>query len=610
MSTITSREALKQLCSQNGAQPLHLPDHHHLFVRAEAGARLAALAAALQGQGFYLVTATGTDERELLDGCFKITYVFSHPTDDLLLLLENPLGEGPGKGEPVAATFRDRQAVYTGYTGLADVYQALAPLQAELADMLGLVPNGGAAGASPVGGAWLHVESFPPGLHPLRRDRSTTSIRASVAAYCEDAGGAPDVATAHARSPDHSALRPRDGEWLLAVGPIHAGVIEPGRFTFRLAGEVIEEVEIRLGYTHKGIERLFQTDYSLADGWKLAGRVAGDSAFAHSLAYCRAAEALAQATPPPEAEILRGLFLELERIVNHVGDCGALAQDVAAGPAAAGLQAMRETLLAAYQAAIGQRLLRDLNRPGGVQLPAILDVTSLWQTVAEVAGEFAEVAAMLARWPAFRIRLQETGILTRNQALAVGATGLAARASGVGRDFRIQHPQGIYREPAIQDVVHEALKNDAAAIEDKEAAAGDALARFLMRKREVASSLKIIERLCRRLGPTVAAGAHQVPVCFLPKHNFEFGTGYAEGWRGDVVYWLMQDKAGRIYRCKVRDPSVFNWPALKAAVEPHVLDEDYCIRYNLPRGQTAETLVGDFPIANKSFNLSYCGNDL
>jgi Ni,Fe-hydrogenase III large subunit len=406
--------------------------------------------------------------------------------------------------------------------------------------------------------------------------------------------------------------KPLEGEWLLPVGPIHAGVIEPGRFLFRLAGEFIEEVGLRLGYTHKGIERLFQTNHTLDDGWRLAEHVAGDSAFAHSLAYCQAAEALADAHPPREADLLRGLFLELERVANHIGDCAALAHDVAYDIVAMELTALREQMMQLSTRLTGHRFLRGVNYPGGVTLPQPLDVDDVRRVFRDVAPSFAGFASQLAQLPAFRSRLQWMGILSEQEARRLGVTGLAARASGVRRDFRLQHPSGIYRDDAVQRLVEGGLPPAGDSIQAREATAGDALARFLARVREVGSSARIVEYILAQwelLDPALRNEREfSRRIRFKPELNFEFGLGCVEGWRGDVVYWLMQDKFGRIFRCQVRDPSVLNWPGLKVAVDRHPLDRAYRERHKQAPA-FAEIILADFPIVNKSFNLSYSGND-
>lgn len=578
---------VRQLCRTYG-QLLHLAASNHLFVRVEDEGKLGDLARHLREQDFHLVTLVATDERELIDGCFKLTYLFSPPDEDLFLFVEHPLVQS-GRTDPAT------------YNSLHPWFRAVDPFEREMADMLGLLPIDNAI-VRPGDhrlrvhhGDWLHPECYPPTLTPLRRDCQTNDILLAIQQYD---GHHPEL--------DRLPV-PGDGEWLLPVGPVHAAILAPTRFLFRLAGEAVEEVTIRLGYTHKGIERVFQSDYSLESGWRLAEHVAGDSAFAHSLAYCLAAENLAKVTPPRPASYLRALFLELERIANHIGDCASLCHDVASDLAATELAALREEILRLHDRMVGHRLLRGLNRPGGIVLPSTFDSEDCQRTVMKVARTLASVTASMRQTTAWRQRLQWQGILTRQQALDLGATGLVARASGVGRDARLLHPTGAYQDEVIQDFLRG--KPSQHPIAGREATAGDALARFLVRVQEVASSAQIIEHLMDKDEMRHHHLQHMTPVSFPPSHNYEFGMGCVEGWRGDIIYWLMQDRRGGIFRCKVRDPSYLNWPGLKSAVEPHELDDEY-IENHRPPERRAQTLLADFPIINKSFNLSYSGNDL
>jgi Ni,Fe-hydrogenase III large subunit/Ni,Fe-hydrogenase III component G len=574
-----NRDQLREICQLFGAE-LYRPARNQLHFVVRDAEELHGLCQQLRAEDFYLVSAVANDERELEDQVFKIYYLFSHPTGDILLLSENPLQPGA-----------------ENYDSVYRFFASVDPFERQAADLFGLFP--GSPGRQIKPGSWLH-DIYPPTTYPLRRDQTPQGLKEAIEAYRRQ-----PIAARHGPN----GQPPPDGEWLLPVGPVHAGVIEPGQFLFRLAGEVVEEITLRLGYTHKGIERLFQTNYTMADGWRLAEHVSGDSSFAHSLAYCQAAEALAGVYPPAEAGLLRGLFLELERMANHIGDCGALAHDVAYAVAASDLAALRERLLELNHHLAGQRLLRGLNRPGGLVLGKPLDIPETRETVRETATQFSAMAHSLAQWPPFRDRLQWTGILTRRQALDLGATGLVARASGVRRDFRLQHPVGAYQDQTIQELVKKGLPPDDDSIEGREASAGDALARFLIRAREVDSSAEIIQYILDRPELNTQETCFVTPTEFRPEHNFEFGLGYVEGWRGDIVYWLMQDKFGGIYRCMVRDPSLLNWPALKAVVEPHRLDDDYRERHKPPGGDT-DSIVPDFPVINKSFNLSYSGNDL
>ncbi len=581
---MTTHTAVRELCRQHG-HLLHLTAPNQLFVRVDDEGRLRSLATRLSEQGFYLVTLVATDERELIDGSFKLTYLFSPPNEDIFLFVEHPLR--PERSEPPC------------YASLLSWFPSVDPFEREMADMMGLFPDENGSGrpgdrAPRIhSGDWLHPECYPPALTPLRRDRKTNEILTDIQQY--------------GRRPELDRLpEPKGGEWLLPVGPVHASIIAPGRFLFRLAGEVVEEVTVRLGYTHKGIEWVFQTDYKLAEGWQLAEYVAGDSAFAHSLAYCLAAEALADSRPPRQASWLRALFLELERIANHIGDCAALAHDVASDLAATELAALREEILCLHERMTGHRLLRGINRPGGVILPSTIDVEDCRRTVQDAVESFAAVATTLKQMPAFRERLQWQGILTHRQASRLGVTGLVARASGVMRDVRRQHPDSIYQAPAIRHILSHPAQNP---IAEREATAGDAFARFLVRVHEVASSGRIIDEILAQDEIRNHDRENVTPTAFPPSHNYEFGLGCVEGWRGDIIYWLMQDRFGRIFRCKVRDPSYLNWPSLKAAIEPHDLDKEYIDKHHPPE-RRAQTLLADFPIINKSFNLSYSGNDL
>jgi Ni,Fe-hydrogenase III large subunit/Ni,Fe-hydrogenase III component G len=594
---MTDQRTLAELCQAYGIL-LQPGAPNQFYVRVTSPDELQGLARDLYERGFYLVTLVGTDERELADCCFKLTYLFSHSGDDLFVLVENPLRDASEAESTSLGSNPSSSNAPVRYTTLSTDFEALSLLEQELADMLGLYPYEEAQPQPACTGSWLHQECYPPGLYPLRRDQCTAEIRAKLAAYSSQ------VRDAH-------QCQPREGEWLLPVGPVHAGVIEPGQFLFRLGGEVVEELSIRLGYSHKGIERLFQTGSRLEDGWRLAEHISGDSIFAHSLAYCQAAEALAEVRPPREAEVLRGLFLELERMANHIGDCAAMAHDVAYDLVGSELAVLRERLLRLNEDLSGHRLLRGLNRPGGIVLSQPLNgkTAPAHQTIEDIASQFGGLARGLAQLQPFRDRMQWTGVLTRRQALSLGATGLIARASGVRRDFRLQHPVGLYTSPTVRNLAAQGLPPDDESIETREATAGDCLARFLIRVCEVESSARLVQYFLAQPELDTTRTRFVAGLAFRPQRNFQFGLGYVEGWRGDIVYWLMQDKFGRIFRCKVRDPSVLNWPALKAAVEPHDLEEDYLERHRPPI-RHADSIVADFPIINKSFNLSYSGVDL
>jgi Ni,Fe-hydrogenase III large subunit/Ni,Fe-hydrogenase III component G len=562
---VTARTALlRQLVGPAGyGVQLESPADNQVLVRVPSAGHLDRLAGHLARSGFRLVTVVANDERELEDRSFKLYYAFSHPGADLFLVAEYALGHD-----------------VVDYPSMYRWFNAVDSFEREIIDLFGLrAVVQGRPRVAP--GFWLH-RGYPPDLFPLRRDRVLAELRATVEAYRPEGGPGPPAAGA-----DQDR-----GRALLPVGPVHAGIIEPGRFLFRVAGEVVEDLEVRLGYTHRGIERLFQSRMCLLDGWRLAEQVSGDSSFAHSLAYCRAVEVLTETEVPPAAELLRGLFLELERIHSHVGDVAALAEDVALRRPAADLAVLRERLLRLNAQVAGHRYLHRLNRPGGVALPKAFTPAPILRTVEDCLDRFAVLARRVSRRAVFRDRTIGIGRLTPEAATRLGVTGLAARASGAGEDYRRTHPSGVYRAPWLRadpDPLQEPAGDDFT----REARSGDVYARFQTRVEEVHTARLLLCRILARWARLPRGDREWLRATpqLLAKNNYSFALGAAEGARGDVVYWLMQDKLGGIYRCKVRDPSMLNWPALREAV-------------------LSESLLPDFPLVNKSFNLSYAGNDL
>jgi Ni,Fe-hydrogenase III large subunit/Ni,Fe-hydrogenase III component G len=547
-------------------------------VQIESDTRLSEVAERLAAEGYHLVTVVANDERELEDRWYKIYYVFSHPYADLFVTIEYLLEQGS-----------------TSYCSIWSPFRAVEPFEREIKDMIGLspaVPPETTAAAREVpAGSWLH-EAFPPDLFPLRRTDTATRIRDRAAAD-------PHARMTTGPTADSAVAMPEteSAGMTLPVGPIHAGIIESGQFLFTMSGEVIEDLQLRLGYTHRGIERMFQSYMNLVDGWRLAEQVSGDTSFAHSLAYCRAAEVLTNASIPPASELLRVLFLELERIHNHLADIAGLAEDVGLDQFASEFSVIREEILRLNKRLTGHRYLRGVNRVGGIQLAGSLDLVDVTDVLKTWIGTFEGLARSLIARSGFRDRTLGVGVLTPDEARELGVTGLAARASGIPRDSRVGHPIGAYPETWHID---RAMQPDLG--DNREAEAGDVFARSLVRAREVLASRRVIEWLVDQpqLRQADRGALHHEPR-ILPENNYTSAIGYAESCRGDVVYWLMQDKMNGIYRCKVRDPSVLNWPALRACVLPRTYEGAQ---------QRLETLVADFPLVNKSFSLSYAGNDL
>jgi len=363
----------------------------------------------------------------------------------------------------------------------------------------------------------------------------------------------------------------------IAVGPVHAGIIEPGHFRFSVVGEKVIRLEARLGYTHKGIARLFESR-TQANAHTLAARVSGDTAVAFSWAYCAALEAIAETPCPPRAAHLRALALEHERLANHLGDLGALGNDAGFAFGLTQFSRLKEDLLRANVEAFGSRYLFDYIIPGGVQSdlpqPAYAHFIHLYRTLDhEVAG----LRTIYDNHGGLQDRFREAGTLTHAQAVQLGAVGLAARASGILQDLRVTHPWPPYNTlPAkfATEIVTES--------------AGDVAARVHLRFREIFISLSLCRDLLAALSHTsVDPPPIAMPVPIAPAGRL--GIGLIEAWRGPVLIALETGPDGTIRHCHSHDPSWQNWPLL-----------EYAILGNI---------VPDFPLINKSFNLSYSGPD-
>ncbi len=359
-----------------------------------------------------------------------------------------------------------------------------------------------------------------------------------------------------------------DGVHEIPVGPVHAGTIEPGHFRFSIVGEKVLRLEQRLGYTHKGIERRF-IGMDLAQGALLAGRVSGDSTVAYAWAYAMAAESLAGLVLPERAAWLRALLLERERVANHLGDLGALGNDAAFGFALAQFGRLREDWLRTNRECFGHRLLMDCIVPGGVARDLDAAGREKLQRQGEtMVREIAELKGIYSEHAGLQDRFVTTGRVAPELAARLGLSGLAGRASGQTADLRADFPWPPYDELPFTASMQ---------------LNGDVAARVAVRFDECFASLRLIQALLAALpdGPTrlpLAAAAQAA------------GAGWIEGWRGEVLVALETDAEGRIARCHCHDPSWQNWPLLEHAIMGNI--------------------VPDFPLINKSFNLSYSGQDL
>jgi Ni,Fe-hydrogenase III large subunit len=359
-----------------------------------------------------------------------------------------------------------------------------------------------------------------------------------------------------------------DGVYEIPVGPVHAGMIGPGHFRFSVVGETILNLKARLWFVHRGIEKLFQGRRP-DDAVELAERVSGDTSVGHTLAFCYAVEDALGLAVSPNIQRLRGVLLELERLHNHIADIGALCNDVGYGILNNHAQRVREQLLRVNDTVTGHRLLRDAIRPGRTAVTALPDPDRL----AVIGDDIAEITALALGNTIVADRFTGTAVLTRQQAADLGTLGYVARASGLTADARHDHP-------SLPDPVDRAVRTHTD---------GDVLSRFLVRTEEITHSINLITSLVESLdGHT---GRFTIAATPPPATDSRrSGVGIVEGWRGTIVHRIELGPDGTLDRVKVVDPSFFNWPALPVAL--------------------ADTIVPDFPLTNKSFNLSYAGNDL
>ena len=356
----------------------------------------------------------------------------------------------------------------------------------------------------------------------------------------------------------------------VAVGPVHAGVIEPGHFRFQAHGEDVLFLEIVLGYQHRGVERLLET-LPPERAMQVAESIAGDTVIGHAEAFCGAFEALSRCRKSPRAQAVRGCALELERLANHIGDLGALAGDVAFAPTAAICGRVRGDVLNLLLALSGSRFGRGLVRPGGAgfELSAAL-ADELRARLATIAAEFEQAAGLFFGSESVQTRLEGTGVVPAASCRELGFVGPTARASDVARDVRHDHPWGLYRFAHIPTAT---------------ATTGDVAARAMVRTIEVRRSLEfLLEQLAALPRGEVRRAA---PGALAPD---ELVVALAEGWRGEIAHVALTDPQGQVRRWKVTDPSFHDWSALAVAM--------------------AGTPISDFPLCNKSFNLSYAGHDL
>ncbi|MFI5252102.1 MAG: NADH-quinone oxidoreductase subunit C [Bacteroidota bacterium] len=475
----------------------------------------------------HFVTLVANDERKL-SGKFFIYYIFSLDKEDLFIILKIPVDE-----------------LQREVPSISNELDAANWFEREMKDLFGIVafPN--------IGKLAVHPD-WPEDIYPMLKDF--------------------DVKQSVPRVRGRFDFKHVEGEGVfeIPVGPVHAGIIEPGHFRFSVAGEPIINLDAQLYYVHKGTEKI-------AEGMPphrvvfLAERISGDSSFSHAIAFCHAIERMRGIEVPEQAVITRTVLLELERLYNHIGDIGAILLDVGFAVGAARAWQLKEKCMNLNEVLTGSRLLRGMASIGGLRrriTQSPMRDASLQKMLLEGPNLFEQIVTLALSSSTVLDRLETTGILSNEDAVRLGIVGIAAMASGIDRDFRRDHPHCAY--PSVQfNIPHREE--------------GDVLSRMAIRIDEVRESFHIIEQLRRQF--------NEGPIMASPATTGENRTalGYVEGWRGEIVHWVMTDATGNIYRWKITDPSSHNWRALQSAV--------------------LNNIVPDFPVINKSFNLSYAGND-
>ncbi len=363
----------------------------------------------------------------------------------------------------------------------------------------------------------------------------------------------------------------------VGVGPIHAGVIEPGHFRFICNGENVLHLEIQLGYQHKGIERLFLEKSKLIQRAILAESIAGDTVVGHSLAFAHNMEQLLGLSESKQLAIIRSIALELERIAVHIGDLSAMCLDVAYQLGSSVFGSLRTPVINYFQWWCGNRFARTLIRPGYNPYPLEKElIERLKKMLDEFEIKFDEISKKTFTLPSVLSRFEKTGQVTAQQMKLIGAVGIPARITGIRRDIRTSHPSMYYTELKYQPVIMDS---------------GDVYAHGRLKSHEISRSISYIRRLLGKLeelGKQQEPDRPNYPQLKLKKNYFSIDL--VEGWRGEICHTAITDQDGNLMHYKVKDPSMHNWLGLALAVRNNE--------------------ISDFPICNKSFDLSYCGHDL
>lgn len=479
----------------------------------------------LCSDGTYSLTAMFANDERSIKGYFAIYCIFA--------------GGGTFKG--LKGVLYPRESL--SFSSLAPSFPNAAWYEREIHDLFGLVP----VGHPDLRRLVLH-ENWPAGLYPLRKDWDEKM----------------HVPVANVPYPMNSVQG--EGIFEVPVGPIHAGIIEPGHFRFSQSGEQIINLDAKLFFTHRGIEKGVE-GLSIQLALYQAERICGTCSVSHALSYAQAIETMANISIPQRAESIRGLAAELERLYNHIGDIGNLCAGLGFAVGMSHGSRLKELLMRLNETLTGNRFLRGLVIPGGVSM----DITAIfcWEiqkTLDHLDDEFTDMMKMLTDNSAFLDRVNRTGIVTRHAALDLGAVGVAARASGIDIDMRRDHPYSIYKDVKFAVPVR---------------TSGDVAARLWIRADEVEQSIYIIRKIIDHMPGRLGELAVNIPQI----KAYSSGLGWSESPRGGNLHWLMMGENNTIYRYFVRSASYHNWPVVTVAAP--------------------DNIIPDFPLINKSFELCY-----
>ncbi|MEO9320535.1 MAG: NADH-quinone oxidoreductase subunit C [Nitrososphaera sp.] len=503
-----------------------------------------------------LVMMICSDERQLGLG-FALRHVFEAEGRDLFIFVTSQCAQSGPDGAEQAPSF----------PSVVLQMPSAALYEREIKDMFGLSPEGNPDTRPLV----LH-EQWPRNRFPLRKDFELCSKADRVAGQ-------------------EYKFAKLEGEGIceIPVGPVHAGIIEPGHFRFSIRGENILNLETRLYYTHKGIEKRAES-MTLEQAVLLSERISGDEAVANSLAYCQAIEKLGGARVPERALLIRTLCAEMERTYNHIGTLAGMTTDVGFSFGAARLNILKERMMSLNEQVSGSRLLFGVNRLGGVGIDVSDEVgESLEQSLAALLDDFNRVLSMLKSKSSVTDRLRNTGTIPKQVAVDLSLVGIAARCAGIDVDTRRDHPYAAY--PTLQiDLNHDSPQNATRYSVEMQKRVGDALSRFDVRAEEVVDSIRIARGVVCRLLKNAEKDLVDEKAC-MKLTPYSHALGYAESHRGQTLHWVeIGGNGSSLFRYKIRTASFSNWPAIEQAV--------------------LSDIIPDFPLVNKSLDLSYSGNDL